>query len=1510
MKRPEQMDRALKELIDLIHFTETVSAKIHGLRSEDEIFRTVIGEFAASKRYAATLLLLTEDGKAVTVRESSVGRRVLHAMEKATGFKLESFRAELDKSTIFAQVIREGKTIEANGAQILGELVPGALVGLLIKILGVGDQPSLLTPIQRDGTPFGILAVTCPGFPESLMLSVRNLAQHISTALEMADEHASRLRAETALAANERQLRALIENAPDCILILDPDGTVRYVSPSVERLHGYTLDELRNKSALHLVHPDDLPMVTETIARSMDNPGELVSLRIRVRNKDGAWRMVEFVGRNLITDPAIRGIVVNFQDITERKQAEELFSILAANSPIAMYIVQEGILQFVNPAFVSITGYSEGEIIGKPSLSIVHPEDQERVWQKAIAMLKGKETSGYEFRIVARDGSSRHVFEKVAGIEYRGRRAVLGNFVDVTAHKKTEEEQQRLLEAFEEQNRIITAANAELEDAMQKLEQAHQEIQVHSYEIEAANEELRHTQDQLLEANQRLRQSEERYRNLIENAGTPIIYCDLQGRIILVNGIGARMLRQTPEALMGRVLYEVLPGMAEAMRTQVRSVIESGTGNEFENLLERSDGSFWFRSNIQPVRDEGGAIIAVQIIAQDITERKRIEQALQEREQEYSALVELSSDGIILMRGSEILFANQRMYQMAEASFPGWMARDIIELITEWDVPETVFGTEKGRAFKEEMIADVLSNERPRTVVIPVRRPSGEIGWLEISGNPIEYKRGKARLNFVRDVTERKRAEEQIKHLNTVLMAIRKIDQLILREKDPETLIQAACDTLVQTRGYSGAWIVLMDRLGRFASGVGAGMEHLVFAAMTDRIKRGDWPPCIQAAFNMPQPKAMETSGTVCSTDCLLCVHGKQTATILRLQYGDDIFGVLCISRSSSRTAAEEERALIEEVGGDIAFGLHNIEMEQQRAATEQEIRAQHEEIQVHSHELEVTNEELREAQNKLLEYSEELKQRLEELEAAYEKLKELDKMKDNFLSTVSHELRTPLTSIKSFAEILLNYENDRETEKEFLGIINEEADRLTRLINDVLDISKIEAGRVQWRPEDLRIPEVIESAVNATRALIEKANLTLNMNQEPELPIVHADRDRIIQVITNLISNAVKFTPAGGCIGIRAQGLKSETTEGLEMVKVSVSDTGIGIPPEEHERIFEKFHQIGDTLKDKPKGTGLGLTICKDIVEHFGGRIWVESEPGEGSTFSFTLPAKNVLKPPEPQTTEKRAAPGGGGGDGRGESPGTANRPPAPPPEERPYTILVVDDEPNIRRFLKHELTQRGYRVLEAANGNEAIQMAREFTPDLIALDILMPDLNGLDVTAVLRDAPATRDIPILIISAVDKQDQAFKLGANDYVTKPCDIEEMVRKAAQLIRRAPGRVLVVDDDKAFVREIQSALEKKGFMVSGAYDGQQGLEAARALRPDLILLDLLVPKMNGHEFIRALKNDPGGADIPIIALTGVEMDSDRVQVLSLGAADYLTKTGDMSKLFETISSALGQKVRP
>jgi len=257
------------------------------------------------------------------------------------------------------------------------------------------------------------------------------------------------------------------------------------------------------------------------------------------------------------------------------------------------------------------------------------------------------------------------------------------------------------------------------------------------------------------------------------------------------------------------------------------------------------------------------------------------------------------------------------------------------------------------------------------------------------------------------------------------------------------------------------------------------------------------------------------------------------------------------------------------------------------------------------------------------------VKERTEELEKAYEHLKQLDQMKDAFLSSVSHELRTPLTSIKSFAEILLQYNHeDPETRKEFLEIINSESERLTRLISDFLDLSKIESGQVVYHDDLVSLEEIILNTVNSQHQILQKEFLAFHLDISPDLPFVFADRDKIQQVMVNLLANAIKFSLKGGEIRLTAEPFEGKRSgETTEWIRVSVSDQGIGIEEEDFEVIFDKFGQVSaDTLKDKPKGTGLGLPICKEIISHYEGNIWVESRKGKGSTFFFTIPAAPPL--------------------------------------------------------------------------------------------------------------------------------------------------------------------------------------------------------------------------------------------------------------------------------------------
>ncbi len=476
-------------------------------------------------------------------------------------------------------------------------------------------------------------------------------------------------------------------------------------------------------------------------------------------------------------------------------------------------------------------------------------------------------------------------------------------------------------------------------------------------------------------------------------------------------------------------------------------------------------------------------------------------------------------------------------------------------------------------------------------------------------------------------------------------------------------------------------------------------------------------------------------------------------------------------------------------------------------------------------------------AYRQLNEQEHEIRRLFEEAERARATAEEADAAKSAFLSTVSHELRTPLTSVLGFAKIIKKRLDDRifplvpkddrrvtqtiDQVEENLKVVVSEGERLTKLIDDVLDLAKIEAGKLEWHMEDVAVSDVIERATAATSSLFEQKGLHLVKDVAPDLPVLQGDRDRLIQVVINLISNAVKFTAEGSvtCRAVRKGG----------DVVVSVVDTGLGIALADQPKVFERFKQVGDTLTDKPKGTGLGLPICREIVEHHGGRIWVESAPGEGSTFSFTLPL-----PVEAQTSSS----------GPMELAALIRQlreqvvVTTPRNAGRQTRILVVDDEANIRELLTQEFTEAGYIVQTASNGREGVQKVRADRPDLVVLDVMMPEMNGFDVAAVLKNDPATMDIPIVILSIVQDRERGFRLGVDRYLTKPIDTDLLFKEVGTLIeqKKSHKRVLVVDEDASTVKTLTDVLTARGYSVVEAR-GEDLVARAVAVQPDIILLN-------------------------------------------------------------------------
>jgi PAS domain S-box-containing protein len=472
---------------------------------------------------------------------------------------------------------------------------------------------------------------------------------------------------------------------------------------------------------------------------------------------------------------------------------------------------------------------------------------------------------------------------------------------------------------------------------------------------------------------------------------------------------------------------------------------------------------------------------------------------------------------------------------------------------------------------------------------------------------------------------------------------------------------------------------------------------------------------------------------------------------------------------------------------------------------------------------------------------------------------RQVDRMKTDFISTVSHELRTPLTSVLGFAKLARNKledvlapvlpAEDRKVQRalgqirENLGIIVSEGSRLTALINDVLDIAKMEAGRVDWKMDAVDVADLLDRAQKSTAALFPTKDVRLVVHAERDLPAVTGDGDRLMQVLINLISNASKFT-SEGTVKVQARRVDGA-------VEISVTDSGPGIAEKDHDAVFEKFKQVGDTLTDKPKGTGLGLPICKQIVEHHGGRIWVESELGRGARFVFTLPLsaeRAALMDVSHLVQTLRA------------------RVPEVARGDRKASILVVDDDANLRNLLRQELEQAGYVVRLASGGAQAVAEARREPPDLVLLDIMMPDISGFDVAAVLRSSPETAAIPIIVLSIVEDRERGVRLGIDRYLAKPIEGDLLRAEISSLLDqgRSNKRVLVVDRESPTVSLLGQVLAAQGFHVVGAVDGPRVVEEARRTRPDVVVFDSLFE--GADEVVKALRFEKDLENVFVVVL--------------------------------------------
>ncbi|MBA3853670.1 MAG: hypothetical protein C0503_04590 [Gemmatimonas sp.] len=470
---------------------------------------------------------------------------------------------------------------------------------------------------------------------------------------------------------------------------------------------------------------------------------------------------------------------------------------------------------------------------------------------------------------------------------------------------------------------------------------------------------------------------------------------------------------------------------------------------------------------------------------------------------------------------------------------------------------------------------------------------------------------------------------------------------------------------------------------------------------------------------------------------------------------------------------------------------------------------------------------------------------------------------KSDFLANMSHELRTPLNAIIGYSEMLEEDAVDRDATEAITDLrrIRSAGHHLLALINDVLDLSKIEAGKMELHLETFDLRAAVDAVASTVAPLIEKNGNVLALDLDERLGSMHADVTRVRQVLFNLLSNASKFTERGRI----TLGAARRDVDGRSWIELTVRDTGIGMTPEQLGRLFNAFAQAESSTSKKYGGTGLGLVISRMFCEMMGGTVTVASEAGVGTTFTVRLPAEvtDAAAAAVPAVVHEGQAGAG--------------------------CVLVIDDDEATRDLLARMLVRDGYRVLQAANGATGLALARSERPDVITLDVVMPGLDGWEVLAALKEDPEVAAIPVVMLTITDDRNLGFSLGASEYLTKPIERDRLSAVLARYRKGPDARVLIVDDDAATRTMLRRALEKDGWTIAEAENGRVGLAAVGAAPPQLILLDLMMPEMDGFEFLEALRADAANAPIEVVVMTAKILTEDDRRQLSGGVQRVLHK---------------------
>lgn len=721
----------------------------------------------------------------------------------------------------------------------------------------------------------------------------------------------------------------------------------------------------------------------------------------------------------------------------------------------------------------------------------------------------------------------------------------------------------------------------------------------------------------------------------------------------------------------------------------------------------------------------------------------------------------------------------------------------------------------------KETVAGELVNKRKDGRLIPIEGTNSPI--LDESGNILGF------LAIHADITKRKEDEEALQRRNEYLAASSEIGRLVTSTLDLDAIFSRSVNLIVERFGFYHASIFIIDEMGSNAV--------LQESTGTAGQKLKERKHTLAVGSNSTVGKATSSGEVVVINDTTLdSIHKPnpllpetKAEAAIPLHAGNRIIGTLDIQSTEVDAFSEDDIAILQLLADQVAVGIDN----------------------ARSYNL---------------------------AQQAVEEMREVDRLKSQFLANMSHELRTPLNSIIGFARVILKGIDGPITElqQQDLTAIFNSGQHLLGLINDVLDLSRIEAGKMDLTFDEVNITDLISSVMSTAAGLVKDKPIKLVPKIEDALPMVRADAMRVRQVLINFLSNASKFTEEGEIIVTAAL---TEPIKGQQSVIIKVIDSGPGIAEEDQAKLFQPFSQVDASLTRKVGGSGLGLSICHHLIQMHNGQIGVQSAPGKGSTFYFTIPVvQNKLKL-EGQENER--------------------------------IILAIDDDPQIIKLYQRYLQPKGFQVIGLNNPAKAKERAAELKPFAITLDIMMPGYDGWQVLTDLKSSPDTHDIPVVVCSIVEDEEKGFSLGAADYLVKPVLEDELLGSLDRLNGDGSIReVLVIDDDPNDLRLLGKMLSEQGrYRATLAEGGQAGWKAITSNTPHAIVLDLFMPDMDGFTILEQLRKDKKLRKLPVIVITGADLTNEQQKQLDNLGQRLLQKSSLKEKeLIATIEDAL-QRVK-